>query len=150
MAVLKELYLTISTNNTKEPFMRSLLLPLLLLNLANAAESPLHNTSFYLIILFLILFIMSLFAFYVRKCNHKDSQLQEKDKNIIALHEQHAAQEKESIQMISQKEQEILTLNHNITNLERTVHEGSKNQVVAKIEALQKKRQNIQRDASNT
>jgi len=120
--------------------MRYLLLTLIAIDTVHAAEKPMNNSALYLTILFLILFIISTYAFYVRKCDKKNTLLQEKEKDIIALHQHHAMQEKESFQKESQKEKEILSLNHTIADLERKLQEGTKNQVVAKIETLQKKR----------
>jgi len=109
----------------------------------NAADAPVHDTSLYLGILFLLLFILSIYAFFVKKCDSKNELLQKKEKEIIELHKHYTELEKESIQKISQKETEILSLNHNIADLKRTLQEGTKNQVVAKIETLQRKRQNM-------
>jgi len=124
--------------------MRHLLLTLLIIYTANAGEKAVQNTSLYLAMFFLILFIVSIYAFYVNKCNQKNSLLQKKEKEIIALHQRNAEQEREYLTKKSEKEKEILSLNHTITDLERKLQEGTKNQVVAKIEALQKKRQNRQ------
>ncbi|WP_295421513.1 hypothetical protein [Sulfurovum sp.] len=130
--------------------MRYLLLTLLAIHTANAAVKPVQNTSLYLAILFLILLIVSVYAFYVRKCDQKNILIQEKEKEIIGLHQRNAEYEKESLKKDSEKEKEILSLKHTIENLERKLQEGTKNQVVAKIEALQKKRQNRQNNASHS
>ncbi len=130
--------------------MRHLLLALLLIHTANAGEKAMQNTSLYLSIFFLILFIVSIYAFYVNKCNQKNILLQEKEKEIIALHQRHAEQEKEYFTKESEREKEILSLNHTIENMERKLQEGTKNQVVAKIESLQKKRQNKQNHTSDS
>ncbi|SFV56645.1 hypothetical protein MNB_SV-8-193 [hydrothermal vent metagenome] len=130
--------------------MRHLLLALLLIQTANAGEKAMQNTSLYLSIFFLILFIVSIYAFYVNKCNQKNILLQEKEKEIIALHQRHAEQEKEYFTKESEREKEILSLNHTIENMERKLQEGTKNQVVAKIESLQKKRQNKQNHTSDS
>ncbi len=130
--------------------MRHLLLALLLIHTANAGEKAMQNTSLYLSIFFLILFIVSIYAFYVNKCNQKNILLQEKEKEIIVLHQRHAEQEKEYFTKESEREKEILSLNHTIENMERKLQEGTKNQVVAKIESLQKKRQNKQNHTSDS
>ncbi len=130
--------------------MRHLLLALLLIHTANAGEKAMQNTSLYLSIFFLILFIVSIYAFYVNKCNQKNILLQEKEKEIIALHQRYAEQEKEYFTKESEREKEILSLNHTIENMERKLQEGTKNQVVAKIESLQKKRQNKQNHISDS
>jgi choline-glycine betaine transporter len=130
--------------------MKHLLLTLLIIHTVNAGEKAMQNTSVYLAIFFLILFIISIYAFYVNKCNHKNSLLHKKEKEIIELHQCNAEQEREYLTKKYEKEKEILSLNHIIADLERKLQEGTKNQVVAKIEALQKKRQNRQNHTSDS
>ena len=130
--------------------MRYLLPILLAVHTANAGEKALQSTSLYLVLFFLVLFTLSIYAFYVNKCNQKNSLIQEKEKEIIALHQHHTEQEREHLLKVSENEKEILSLEHAIADMERKLQEGTKNQVVAKIEALQKKRHNRENDVEDS
>ena len=123
--------------------MKYLLITLLSIHSAHAAEISIHDTSLYLIILFLFLLMISIYAFYMKKCEERNKLIQEKEEKIIWLRQIHAESEHRHLKQIQETEKEIITLHHNISDLERQLQEGTKNQVVAKIEALQKKRQNI-------
>ena len=125
--------------------MKYLLLTLLsihTLHAKNTAEVTIHSSSIYLIMLFLLLALIVTYAFFVHKCDKKQKLLKEKDANIATFEKQERKNETASLKKDKEIEKEILTLQHTIADLERNIQEGTKNQVVAKIEALQKKRQN--------
>ena len=125
--------------------MKYLLLTLLsihTLHAKNTAEVTIHSSSIYLIMLFLLLALIVSYAFFIYKCDKKQKLLEEKDANIATFEKQERENETTSLKKDKEVEKEILTLQHTIADLERNIQEGTKNQVVAKIEALQKKRQN--------
>ena len=132
--------------------MKYLLLALLSLhtlyanNVNNADAVTIHSSSVYLIMLFLVLALIVTYAFFIYKCNKIQKLLDEKNKVITS----HKKKEREDELLVLNKnqevEKEILSLQHTIADLERHIQEGTKNQVVLKIEALQKKRQNSTRD----
>ena len=108
----------------------------------NTAEVTIHSSSIYLIMLFLLLALIVTYAFFINKCDKKQKLLEEKEENIATFEKQERENETTSLKKDKEIEKEILTLQHTIADLERKIQEGTKNQVVAKIEALQKKRQN--------
>jgi len=125
--------------------MKYLLLTLLsihTLHAKNTAEVTIHSSSIYLIMLFLLLALIVSYAFFIYKCDKKQKLLEEKDANIATFEKQERENETASFKKDKEVEKEILTLQHTIADLKRNIQEGTKNQVVAKIEALQKKRQN--------
>jgi len=130
--------------------MRYLLLTMLTVHTANAAEISIHNSSLFLSILFLVLGIIVFYAFYMYKCKQKNTLIEEKEKEIQEMHKNNNADEKKKLKKESEIQQEILSLTHTIETLERKLQEGTKNQVVAKLEALQKKRQSRQNNAMDT
>jgi len=129
--------------------MRHLLLTLLAIHTANAADISIHNSSLFLSILFLIFAIIIFYAFYVYKCKQKNTLIEEKKREIQKLQELDNTQEKQRLKQEVEIQQEIVSLTHTIETLERKLQEGTKNQVVAKIEALQKKRQSRQNNATD-
>lgn len=124
--------------------MKYIILILLSLHTANAADISIHNSSLFLSILFLILGILIIYAYHIHKCKEKNIQLEEKEKKIKVLEEKNDKYEKESLKKESEVEKELLVLNHTIENLKRQIQEGTKNQVVSKIEELERKRKNRQ------
>ena len=125
--------------------MKYLLLILFSIHIAhakNTAEVTIHSSSIYLIMLFLLLALIITYAFFINKCDKKKKFIEEKDEKIATYEKQERENETSSLKKDKEVEKEILTLQHTIANLERKIQEGTKNQVVAKIEALQKKRQN--------
>jgi Tfp pilus assembly protein PilO len=121
--------------------MKLLLLTLFLIHSAHAAEMSVHDTSLFIIILFMFLLLISIYAFFIKKSAKKEELLQEKEKKITWLRQVHAEDEHRHFKNAQETEKEIIALKHTIADLERKLQEGTKNQVVAKIEALQKKRQ---------
>ena len=125
--------------------MKYLLLTLLsihILQAKNTAEVTIHSSSIYLIMLFLLLALIVTSAFFINKCDKKQKLLEGKEENIATFKKQERENETTSLKKDKEIEKEILTLHHTIADLERKIQEGTKNQVVAKIEALEKKRKN--------
>jgi Tfp pilus assembly protein PilO len=122
--------------------MKYLLLSLLTLSSVNAAEITIHSTSVYMIMLFLVLALIIMFAYFNNKCEKYEKTIKEQKEKIKAFEKQNIADDKETLIKQQAVEKEIILLNHTISDLERQLKEGSKHQIVAKIEALQQKRQN--------
>ena len=121
--------------------MKYLFFTLLFANTAYAAEISIHSTSLYLIILFLCLALMISYAFYIYKATQRDERSKKQEKKIANLQKKKLENKNEYLQHIQKMEKEISNLKHTIVDLERQIQEGTKNQVVSKLEALQKKRQ---------
>jgi len=129
--------------------MKYLLLTLFATHIANAADLFIHDSSLFLSIIFLIFGIMVFYAFYLYKCKQKDKTIEDQAEVIQKMHEHTNTDEKEKLKKDAQVQQEILSLKHTMETLERQLQEGTKNQVVSKIEALQKKRQSRQNNATD-
>ncbi len=125
--------------------MKSILILFTLFNTLYASSESLYQTSLYTGTLFFFL-LLALIAFILFKKNAKDKKiLEEKEEKITWLRQIHAENEHRHLKKEQETEKEIISLKHTIEDLERKLQEGTKNQVVAKIEALQKKRQNASR-----
>jgi rubrerythrin len=70
--------------------------------------------------------------------------LQEKEEKIVWLTRSNAENEQRHTQREQELEKEILKQAHTIETLELRMKEGTKNQVVSKIEELQNRRQTAQ------
>jgi uncharacterized protein HemX len=77
---------------------------------------------------------------YKNLVHRQKETLKEKDEKITWLREISAENDHRNLNKIHQFEKDIQALNHTIATLELKVKEGTKNQVVAKIEAQQRKR----------
>jgi len=109
----------------------------------NTSEVTIHSSSIYLILLFLFLALIVTYAFFLHKCDKTQKLLDKKDESIATFEKQERENETSTLKKDQENEKEILVLKQTIADLERNIQEGTKNQVVAKIEALEKKRQNI-------
>lgn len=126
--------------------MKYLLLSLLSIHTlyaSNSAEVTIHSASVYLIMLFLMLALMVTYAYFLYKCNKQQKIIETKEAQITHYEKQQRDTETSLFKKDKEIEKEIFTLKHTIADLERKIQEGTKNQVVAKIEALEKKRQNV-------
>ena len=124
--------------------MKHLLMILLAVHAVQAAEAPIYQTSLYTGTVFLFLLLAGIIVVLMMK-RAKDRQLlQEKEEKILWLTRQNAENEQQHMQREQELEKETLKLAHTIENLELRLKEGTKNQVVAKIEELQNKRQAAQ------
>ena len=121
--------------------MKYLFLSLLLMAQAHASEVTIHTTSIYMIILLLILALIITSAFFVHKCKQKEELLNAKQAEFKALKVGKAQEDKEALEKRQAVEKEIIALNYTISDLERQLQEGTKNQVVSKLEALRQQRQ---------
>lgn len=126
--------------------MKYILLTLLSIHTLYANESDavtIHSSSVYLIMLFLLFALMITYAYFLFKCNKQKKTIEAKEAKIASFEKQLREDESTLFKKDKEVEQEIFTLKHTISDLERKMQEGTKNQVVAKIEALEKKRQNV-------
>jgi len=121
--------------------MKYLFFSLLAMGQAHAEEITIHSTSIYMIILLLILALIITSAFFVQKCKSKEELLNAKQAEFKALKVGKAQEDKESLQKRQAVEKEIIALNYTISDLERQLQEGTKNQVVSKLESLRQQRQ---------
>jgi len=124
--------------------MKYLLIILLFLNTAQASQTSIYETSLYTGTVFLFLLLLAITIVQMRK-NSQDKQiLKEKEEKITWLRQIYAEKEHSHLQNVQELEKEILKLTHSNENLELRLKEGTKNQVVNKIEELQNKRQTAQ------
>ena len=124
--------------------MKHLLMIFLFLNTAQAAQTSVYQISLYTGIIFLFLLLLGILIVVMRKRSKDKQLLQEKEEKIIWQRQINAQNEHRHMQREQEMEKEILKLTHTIENLELRLKEGTKNQVVTKIEELQNKRQTAQ------
>jgi len=109
-----------------------------------AAQTSVYETSLYTGTVFLFLLLLAIVLVQLRKGTQDKALLVEKEEKITWLHQVHAEQEQSHLKKEKELEKEILQLTHTNENLELRLKEGTKNQVVSKIEELQSKRQTVQ------
>ena len=124
--------------------MKHLLMILLAVHAAQAAEAPIYQTSLYTGTVFFFLLLVGIIAVLMMKRAKDRELLQEKEEKILWLTRQNAENEQQHILREQELEKEILRQTHTVEDLERRLKEGTKNQVVAKIEELQNRRQTAQ------
>jgi len=124
--------------------MKYLLMILLAVHTAQAAEAPIYQTSLYTGTVFLFLLLAGIIVVLMNKRSKDKQMLQEKEEKINWLNQHNVESEQRHMQREQEMEKEILQQMHTIENLELRLKEGTKNQVVNKIEELQKKRQMAQ------
>jgi len=90
----------------------------------------------------LALFFAAMWFYTKKRLTGTEKRLEEKEEKILWFRQLTAQKEQAKINQEHETEKKILQLNHMIEGLERKLKEGTKNQVVAKIEAQQKKREN--------
>jgi len=120
--------------------MKQLLILLLLVHTANASQSSLYQMSLYTGTVFLFLLLLGMVFVMMKRASQQNEVLKEKEAKITWLRQIHAENEQKHLNKEKELEKEILKLEHTIEKLELQLAEGTKNQVVEKIEALQKKR----------
>jgi hypothetical protein len=124
--------------------MKHLLMLLLFVHAAQAAEAPIYQTSLYTGTVFLFLLLAGIIVVFMKKNSKNKKLLAEKEEKIMWLRQINAENEHRHTQREQEMEKEILKQTHTIENLELKLKEGTKNQVVAKIEELQNRRQTAQ------
>jgi len=124
--------------------MKHLLMLFLVVHTVQAAETPIYQTSLYTGTVSLFLLLAGI-SFVLMRGRAKDKKLlREKEEKILWLNQNNTENEQRHLQREQELEKEILKQAHTIENLELKLKEGTKNQVVSKIEELQKKRQAAQ------
>ncbi len=130
--------------------MRYLISLLFTLATANASDNiSMDNSQIILSLTSLLLWIIILYTYYIYKCNKGKTLLNKCKTELEELNQKHIDLEKDIVQKDSKIEKDIIELNHTIDNLKHQIHEGTKNQVVLKIEELERKRQNRQNKSLN-
>lgn len=89
---------------------------------------------------FLILLLLVLFILSKRELHKKDKILEEKEEKITYLRQVSATNEYRLTALEHETAKEIMELKHTIEGLEKKIKEGTKSQVVNKLEAQQNKR----------
>ena len=128
--------------------MKYLLLLMLTYHTADAAATT-YETSLYTGTVFLFLLLLAIVLVQIRKGTQDKALLSEKEEKITWLRQIHAEHEQSHLYKEKELEKEILRLTHANENLELRLKEGTKNQVVSKIEELQSKRQTVQNRLSS-
>ena len=95
---------------------------------------------FSIVMVVIVLVLLYLVIRYKNIVNAQKQTLEEKDEKIIWLREISAENDHRHLNKSHESEKNIQVLNHSIETLELKAKEGTKNQVVAKIEAQQSKR----------
>ena len=89
--------------------------------------------------------LIVLFVAQRKELKEAEALIKEKDEKIAWLRQIHAQNEHRLTQKIQELEKESMQQNHKIDKLETKLKEGTKNQVVAKIEELRAKREAARR-----
>jgi F420-0:gamma-glutamyl ligase-like protein len=113
------------------------------------AQSSVYETSLYTGTVAFFLLMLAIILVQMRKGSKERALLSEKEEKITWLRHVHAENEQRHLQKIQEMEKENLKLQHTIENLERKLQEGTKNQVVSKIEELQSRRDTMQKRLSS-
>lgn len=93
-----------------------------------------------LVILFVILVLVYSFLKQRTTLKHKNTHILEQEEKIKFLRQTHAEYEYKQTQKNHLDEKRLLEFQHTITTLEEKINDGTKNQVVAKLEAYKNKR----------
>ena len=96
-----------------------------------------------LLALFILLILIYFVVKYKKTITKKETRIQEQEEKIQWLRQVFAENEYKFTQNEHALEKKILLLNSNIQSLEETAKNGTKNQVVSKLEALQSKREKL-------
>jgi glutaredoxin-related protein len=93
-----------------------------------------------LVIFFVILVLVYSFLKQRTTLKHKNALILEQEEKIKFLRQTHAEYEYEQTQKNHTNEKRFLELQHTVTTLEEKINDGTKNQVVAKLEEYKNKR----------
>ena len=93
-----------------------------------------------LVILFVVLVLVYSFLKQRTTLKHKNALILEQEEKIKFLRQTHAEYEYKQTQKNHTDEKRFLECQHTITTLEEKINDGTKNQVVAKLEAYKNKR----------
>ena len=93
-----------------------------------------------LVILFVILVLVYSFLKQRTALKHKNTLILEQEEKIKFLRQTHAEYEYKQTQKNHTDEKRFLEFQHTVTTLEEKINDGTKNQVVAKLEEYKNKR----------
>lgn len=110
-----------------------------LLEAADNSFSAYLDTVPLLVLAFVVMAIIA--AVLGNKTRKQAEELSQKDEKITFLRRVNAENEHKYTAKMHEDEKEILSLRHTIETLEKQIKEGTKNQVVQKIELQQRKRE---------
>ena len=112
----------------------------------NAAQSGVYQTSLYTGTLFLFLLLLGIVLVQMRRASQDRKLLMQKEEKLERIREQCAQKEQLLLSQIQELEKEKIELNFTIESLQVKLKEGTKNQVVSKLEALRRARRNVQEE----
>ena len=101
----------------------------------------LYFVSIGLVILFVMLILIVSFFKQRNTVKHNNELIIEQEDKIKFLRQTHAEYEYKQTEKEHANEKTFLEFQHTITNLEEKIKDGTKNQVVAKLEACKSKRE---------
>ncbi len=123
------------------------LLTILFLEFSEASTLDKINISLSNVLLATLAVIIIVLLIILQNKNKNIANLnkvvEEKDEKIQWLRKVFAQKESSLNKTIKELEKGITELNHTIDNLEQKLKEGTKNQVVAKLESLERKREEL-------
>jgi len=126
---------------------KTLLLSLLASSIANASSLNQINISLGNILMIALGVVILVLIFMLFRNSKKIKALskiiEEKDEKIQWLRKVFAQKENALNKDIKELEKKITDLNHTIDTLEQKLKEGTKNQVVTKLESLERKREEL-------
>jgi len=93
-----------------------------------------------LVILFVVLVLVYSFLKQRTTLKHKNALILEQEEKIRFLRQTHAEYEYKQTEKNHTDEKVLLKLQHTVTTLEEKINDGTKNQVVAKLEEYKNKR----------
>ena len=93
-----------------------------------------------LVILFVVLVLVYSFLKQRTTLKHKNALILEQEEKIKFLRQTHAEYEYKQTQKNHTDEKRFLEFQHTVTTLEEKINDGTKNQVVAKLEEYKNKR----------
>ncbi len=99
-----------------------------------------YETSLYTGTVAFIILMLAIIGIQMKRGSVDKKLLQEREEKITWLRQVHAENEHRRMKQIQELEKELLAKQHTIEQLEMKLKEGTKNQVVSKIEALQNER----------
>jgi nicotinamide mononucleotide adenylyltransferase len=128
--------------------MKHLLMTLFLIHTAEAGQGSVYETSLYTGTVAFFLLMLAIIIVQMRKSAKDKALLTEREEKITWLRQIHAENEHRHLQQVQEMEKENLKLTHTIEDLERKLKEGTKNQVVSKIEELRNRRATVEKRLS--
>lgn len=131
----------------KQTLLKYTALSIVAITSSNAAENSMISSEMAgylgLSAIFVMLFLLYILFKQKGALKQQETLLKEKDEKIKWLREIGVQNEQRRIAKEKELEKSITELNHTIEVLEQKAKEGTKNEVLMKIEALQEKRERV-------